>query len=196
VSIIKDIDSVEMINMLIAENLKELRRKRKLTLENVSELTGVSKSMLGQIERGESSPTISTLWKIANGLKVSFTSLMERVEQETVIINKADMTPVVSDQGRFRLFPIFPAHQDRSFEIIDLDLDPYAVSESQPHVEGTEEFTLVYEGALELVLGEGANERRYLIPKGSAIHYKSDVRHVYRNASMGTTRVVMVINYR
>lgn len=183
------------VNLVIAENLKGLRRQQKLTLDRVAELTGVSKSMLGQIERGESSPTISTLWKIANGLQVSFTSLMERVEQETELVHEAEMTPVVSDRGRFRLYPIFPAHQGRSFEIVDLDLSPGAVSESQPHAEGTEEFALVYEGELEIVLGEGEPETRHVLNQGAAIHYRADCRHQYRNVAAGTTRAAMVIHY-
>jgi Predicted transcriptional regulators len=64
------------LDQLIAQNLKRLREERKLSLDRVAELTGVSKSMLGQIERGDSSPTVATVWKIANGLKVSFTTLM------------------------------------------------------------------------------------------------------------------------
>lgn len=60
------------IQAIIAMNLVKLRKNRNLTLDQVSELTGVSKAMLGQIEKGKSTPTVTTLWKIANGLQVSF----------------------------------------------------------------------------------------------------------------------------
>ena len=56
--------------MKIGERLKEIRNTRQLTLDDVAELTGVSKPMLGQIERGQSSPTINILWKISTGLKI------------------------------------------------------------------------------------------------------------------------------
>ena len=59
--------------------LKEVRFKRGLTLDEASKLTGVSKAMLGQIERGESVPTISTLWKISTGLKLSFSEFLALV---------------------------------------------------------------------------------------------------------------------
>ena len=62
--------------------LKRVRTERGLTLEGTSELTGVSKAMLGQIERGESNPTISTLWKISTGLKLSFSELLEPKGEE------------------------------------------------------------------------------------------------------------------
>lgn len=59
------------IHLILANNLKLLREQRKLSLDKVAEMTGISKTMLGQIERGESSPSITTVWKIANGLKLS-----------------------------------------------------------------------------------------------------------------------------
>ncbi len=65
------------VNKIIAQNVKKLREKRKLTLDAASEITGVSRSMLAQIEKGDVNPTISVLWKIANGYKVSFTSIIE-----------------------------------------------------------------------------------------------------------------------
>ena len=68
---------MEDISQVIAKNLKEIREQRRLSLDRVAELTGVSKSMLGQIERGESNPTIQTVWKMANGLKVSLTALID-----------------------------------------------------------------------------------------------------------------------
>lgn len=62
------------IEQQVAENIKRLRKIRNYSLDQLSALTGVSKGMLAQIEKGSSSPTITTLWKIANGLQVSFTS--------------------------------------------------------------------------------------------------------------------------
>mgnify|MGYP001481338993 FL=1 len=55
---------MENIGHIVAENLKRLREERKLSLDAVAKSSGVSKSMLGQIERGVTNPTISTLWKM------------------------------------------------------------------------------------------------------------------------------------
>jgi len=182
------------MNRVIPENLKKLRAERKLSLGEAAELTGVSKSMLGQIERGESSPTIATLWKIATGLGVSFTALLESPDQEIEIVKEADMTPLLSDYGHFRLFPVVPAHQDRPFEILDLELDEDAISDSKPHAPGTEEFTFVYEGALEIVLG-GEEKHSFVVEKDCLMHYRADQHHTYKNAFAGTTKALMVIHY-
>lgn len=60
---------MEQINLKIGEKLKSIRMARTLSLDDTAALTGVSKPMLGQIERGQSIPTVTTLWKIATGLK-------------------------------------------------------------------------------------------------------------------------------
>ncbi|CAM5229306.1 hypothetical protein LSPH24S_04932 [Lysinibacillus sphaericus] len=62
---------MEEIHLIFARNLKAIREKEKLSLEKVSQLCGVSKTMIGQIERGESSPTLTTIWnELPTGLKV------------------------------------------------------------------------------------------------------------------------------
>ena len=79
---------MEDITLLVSQNLKKIRDEKKLSLDKLAELTGVSKSMLAQIERGESSPTIAVVWKIANGLKISFTSLLSAPQTDTQIVQK------------------------------------------------------------------------------------------------------------
>ena len=64
--------------MLLPATPGRIREQKKLTLDAAAALTGVSRSMLAQIEKGDVNPTISVLWKIANGYKVSFTSLLEQ----------------------------------------------------------------------------------------------------------------------
>ena len=65
------------VTQVVAGNARRIREQKKLTLDAAAAATGVSRSMLAQIEKGEVNPTISVLWKMANGYKVSFTSLME-----------------------------------------------------------------------------------------------------------------------
>lgn len=186
-------DQTDM-NLVIAQNLKSLRTEKQLSLGEAADRTGVSKSMLGQIERGESSPTISTLWKIATGLGVSFTSLMEYREQETQLVREADMKPLLADEGHFKLYPVIRASDDRPFEILDLELDPGAYSASRPHAQGTVEFVLVYQGAMEFFLGENGTQH-YIVKAGEVLHYRADQPHVYTNPNTETARAAMVIQY-
>ena len=182
------------MNTVIADNLREIRKGLGISLGEMAEKTGVSKSMIGQIERGESSPTISTLWKIATGLNIPFTTLLQMSGEEVQITKEADLRPVLNDHGHFRLFPIVPIRFDRNFEMLDLILDPSAVSESAPHADGTVEYVFVYEGEMTIMLGEAKTP--YVVNEGSVIHYPANQRHTYRNDSGRIVRAVMVIQYK
>ena len=69
-----------MDNQTIGKQLKKTRQNRNMTLDELAEVTGVSKPMLGQIERGQSAPTVTTLWKIATGMKIPFSSFLQPVQ--------------------------------------------------------------------------------------------------------------------
>ena len=83
----------------VGQNLRRLRNGLGLSLDEASKLTGVSKAMLGQIERGESSPTISTLWKISSGLKVNFTSLLDDNQNELVLVKKEEVEIIEEEKA-------------------------------------------------------------------------------------------------
>ena len=104
-----------MDNILLGPGVKVVINtdERKLSLDKVADLTGVSKSMLGQIERGESNPTISTCLKIANGLKISFTDLINPHKSDIVVLSKKEVEPLVEDDGRYKLYPFFPYEDGR-----------------------------------------------------------------------------------
>jgi XRE family transcriptional regulator, regulator of sulfur utilization len=183
--------NVENIVAVLGHNLKTYREDRKLSLDKVAELTGVSKTMLGQIERGESSPTITTVWKIANGLKTSFTALLQKPQIETVLIQKRNMQPLLEDDGRYRLYPFFPVETDRQFEVYMVELDGGATLHAEPHMEGTQEFITVFDGVLTVTVGES----EFTINNGDSIRFRADEPHVYKNAGDSIVRVSMVIYY-
>ena len=104
---------MENISQLVADNLKRLRKERKLSLDAVAQCSGVSKSMLGQIERGETSPTVSTLWKISYGLKISFMALLAKPETDVELVERSGVEPFTEDNGRYRMYPLCPFDTSR-----------------------------------------------------------------------------------
>ena len=143
---------MEPISRIVAENLRRLREERKLSLDAVAKSSGVSKSMLGQIERGVTSPTVSTLWKIAYGLKISFMALLAKPEMDMEIVERDEAGPFLEDEGRYRLYVMFPFDTARKFEMFAVELDAGARFDAAPHQEGTQEFITVFEGTLTLGL--------------------------------------------
>ena len=89
------------LQKVIGNNIKSIREQKKLTLDTAAKQTGVSRSMLAQIEKGDVNPTISVLWKIANGYKVSFTSLMDTHTEAPLLIRAGEVSPLVEDGGRY-----------------------------------------------------------------------------------------------
>ena len=137
---------MENINVVLAQNLKQIREQRKLSLDKVAEMSGISKTMLGQIERGESNPSIATVWKIANGLKVSFTALIHEPKSDASIVTGDDIQVLTEDNGRVRIYPHFPFEEGRRFEMYVLEMDEAALWSAEPHIDGTEEFITVLKG--------------------------------------------------
>lgn len=183
---------LDPLNTVIAENFRRLREARKLSLERVAELTGVSKSMLGQIERGESNPTVATLWKIAGGLRVSFTALINSPQPDTLVIQRSAIEPLVEDGGRYRLYPFFPYEEGRPFEMYMVEMERGSYLSAEPHGEGTQEFVTVFEG--ELTIRVGAEE--FTVGTGDSVRFKADRPHAYHNSGAGVTRLSMVIHYQ
>ncbi len=182
---------MENLNEIVAKNLRSIREEKKLSLDKVAELTGVSKSMLGQIERGESNPTITTVWKIANGLKVSFTTLINIPQHDTVIIKQNEIEPLIEDNGKYKLYPYFPYEDGRRFEVYSVELEKGGYLSADAHPEGTQEFITVFDGELTVRI----NGQEYLAEKGDSIRFKADKPHVYHNSGRELIRLSMVIYY-
>ncbi|PFJ18270.1 DNA-binding protein [Bacillus cereus] len=182
---------MEEIQLILVRNLKTIREKEKLSLEKVSQLTGVSKAMIGQIERGESSPTLTTIWKIANGLKVSFTSLINNPQPDTKVVLRNDVQVLSEDNGRYKVYPSFPFQDNRHFEIYTVEIETEGNLRSEAHKEGTEEFITVFEGELTIEV----NNCQYKLNSGDSIRFKADRPHSYNNSGRTLTRLCMTIYY-
>lgn len=180
------------LNKIIAANLRRIRDEKKLSLDRVAELTGVSKSMLGQVERGESNPTITTIWKIASGLRISFTSLVNRPQADTVLVGREAVEPLSGDDGRYRVYPLFPYEEGRRFEMYTVEIEPGGRFSSDSHGDNTQEFITVFDGELTLTV----NGRDYKAVRGDSIRFRADRPHGYGNAAGTTARLSLVIHYQ
>lgn len=164
----------------VGKNLKHMRKERHLSLDKLAEATGVSKAMLGQIERGESSPTLNTLWKLATGLKVSFSSLISgRMQDSNQLIKFSDVDVLVEENGLMKIYPQFTFDNIRGFEMFILELEPGCNHKSEPHDHGVEEYIIVSEGEVSIFV----DEKEYKLKKGDALRYFADKEHSYCNFS-------------
>ena len=112
------------IGQIIAHNLKKLREERNLSQGQLAELAGVSKVIISQIEKGDSNPTINTIWKLTGALELPYTSLLEMESVKTVHIKKEDITELVED--KYHIFSYYPKNAERNFEVYQTEMEAAA----------------------------------------------------------------------
>lgn len=162
----------------IGKVLKKIRFERELTLDNVAALTGVSKTMLGQIERGVSIPTISVLWKIAKGLQISLSTLFnEPAQQYQPVHILKDLQPVYDENNKMILYNIFPFNPFSGFEYFYIILKPGAAHHSDSHRNAVEEYVIVTQGCLTLQV----ESQTFTLSAPAKINFRANVPHCYEN---------------
>jgi transcriptional regulator with XRE-family HTH domain len=179
----------------IGKNIQKLRNARNLTLNVLSERSGVSKAMLSQIESDKVNPTIATVWKIAKGLGVDLPDLLDAdgTIKRKFVVNRSEAIKILDTAEHGVTIKVFsPLEMAGDLEIYMLIFDPKSVLSSEPHFPGTEEFLTVIKGSITVQAGENISE----LHKGDFLAYHADITHTITN-NAGTTNAVvhMVVRY-
>lgn len=181
------------INKHISLTLKGLRRERGWSLDKAALETGVSKAMLGQIEREESSPSIATLWKIASGFRTSFSSFIEDISTDfnNPVYRAGQPQQLHTMDDKIRIMPLFPFDNELNFELFNIELLPGCEHLSPPHEHGVIEHVIVVDGAMELLVNGIWKSLR----KGEGIRFNANQPHGYRNTTLGIASFHDIIHY-
>lgn len=176
------------IHARLAASLKAARKNRNLSLDAVSKLSGVSRSMVSQIERGESSPTVATLWNLTQVLKVDFAGLVDGGTSGIEVI-RAGRSPVIDGLGTgCRIRILSPAATVGRSEIYELMFDAGGRLDSQPHALGCREILTVLDGGVTVVAGP--DEAR--LATGDTGRYAADRPHEI-TADGGPARALLIV---
>jgi transcriptional regulator with XRE-family HTH domain len=169
--------------------LKEARRVQGLSLDAVAKLSGVSRSMVSQIERGESSPTISTLWNLTRALQVDFAGLLDTAQAEHRIETlRADQVPTIDNLAKnVRIRILSPPEEAGKHEVYELLFSLDGVLDSKPHARGAREHLTLIEGVLDVTSGEATSR----LQAGDTARYNADVAH--RISAVGAARAFLVV---
>lgn len=182
-----------MINSIIAKNLKVFRQARKWSLTKAAEQTNVSKAMLGQIERGESSPTIATIWKIAKGFHVPMSAIIEEntaaLSTDTEQQEQLTKSLISFDNIEFKVLFAFDP-------LVGCEMFAHNVKQgkthlSQPHERGVIEDIIVISGTVDILI----NDNWKSITAGNTLRFNADVAHGYRNSSTQIAVFHNIIHY-
>ena len=177
---------------VVGGNLRRLRTRRGLSLERLAQISGVSRAMLGQIELGQSAPTINVLWKIARALEVTFSALISARTQSGALVLRASESKLLTSKDRsFTSRALFPFDEPRRVEFYELHLSGGASEVADPHPPGTSENLVVTAGTIEIdVAGE-----THKLETGDSILFEADTPHVYRNPGKVEGVMYLVMTY-
>lgn len=168
---------MDYLSQNVAVNLKRIRTSKGMSLDAVSEQTGVSKSMLAQIEKGTANPSLGVLGKICSGLRIEFQELIQSPPITSCLVNTEDMVPTKEILGKYKVWTCFPYEDNRKAEIYKIEIEPGCVYVSGGHGEKTREYISVLEGQLTIeCLGE-----KNIVKKTEVFRFETDQMHKYRN---------------
>lgn len=179
----------------VGDTLAALRQAQALSLDELSRKAGVSKSMLSQIERAQTNPTVAVVWRLANALGVSMPELLgvATAPPPTIELVPAQATPSLrSPDGLCELRILGPIDLAGQFEWYELKMQPGGALESSPHEPGALEHITLVGGALEVQ----SQDMRQRLKPGETARYAADRPHALRNTGKTTTTAWLVVAHR
>jgi XRE family transcriptional regulator, regulator of sulfur utilization len=174
----------------LGKTVQRLRKAYNLSLADLSEQSGVAKSIISQIERNETNPTLATIWRLSQALDVSIERVLQAADDGPFLEKslRGDTPLLVSQDGKCRLAIIGWIKTVEWLQWYDFSAEPGGVLESDAHQRGSVESLSVSEGELEIEVG-GAIEHA---KAGETLRYRCDRPHAIRNVSQKTASATMV----
>lgn len=182
---------MSQIDKNIAYNLKRIRKSRNLSLDMLSEKTGVSKSMLGQIERGESNPTVTTVSKIMEGIKVPFEELIYKREDQIVPVEKKNFALYKDKEGEFKVEVIFPYSRERSFELFYMELEAKGCYCGNIYGDNTWLYAIAYKGNVTVMI----EDEEYQIQEGNSLRLPAFKGYSMSNRGPEQAQLYLILSH-
>jgi XRE family transcriptional regulator, regulator of sulfur utilization len=174
----------------LGKTIQRLRKAYNLSLSELSEQSGVAKSIISQIERNETNPTLSTIWRLSQALDVSIERVLQGSEDEPFLekSSKGDTPILVSDDGKCRLAIIGWIKTVEWLQWYEFSADPGGILDSDPHQRGSVECLSVSDGELEVEVGGIVEHAK----AGETLRYRCDRPHTIRNRTKEPASAMMV----
>jgi|BioPla2DNA2_1021312.scaffolds.fasta_scaffold77656_2 transcriptional regulator with XRE-family HTH domain len=178
----------------IGVNLHRERKRKQLSLEELSEASQVSKAMLSQIETGKVNPTVAVLWKIVQALGIDFGVLLQSGSEDNrrFEVNRgSQITSLVTQQSGTLFRVISPVSMANELEFYHVTQEPGCTHHSAGHLPGTEELIAVLKGSIKVKAGNNEAELR----KGDFLAFEADLPHAITTISTGKSEFQMVVRF-
>jgi transcriptional regulator with XRE-family HTH domain len=171
----------------VGARLRSLRRQRGLSMQLLAERSSLSVNAIGRVERGESSPTVSSLHRCARALGVSVTAFFETQPERSIVLVRRNGRP--RSQGDGVLVESLGAGlEGQSLGPFLMTVLPGAGGE-RPIAHGGEEFAHCVEGEVEYLV----NDVWYRLEAGDSLLFQASQPHAFRNTSLEKAVVLLVV---
>lgn len=190
----KPAEPADAVSSHLCRRVKQLRIERDWSLDSLSKACGVSRSMLSQIERNQTNPTLAVMFRIAQAFGMSLGQLVETpgATSNVDVIRASDRAYHYRSDKDCEIRTLSPLHLEKDVEFYEVTLQPGGALRSSPHFEGTREFLTVQKGSVRV---ESAGDAEELEP-GDSASYRADVPHAIVNAGRSAAVIFLVDIYR
>ncbi|HEY0439658.1 MAG TPA: XRE family transcriptional regulator [Xanthobacteraceae bacterium] len=174
----------------LGKTIQRLRKAYNLSLSELAEQSGVAKSIISQIERNETNPTLATIWRLSQALDVSIERVLAAHEEDPFVdrVDRAETPVLVSEDGKVTLAITGWIRTVEWLQWYDLTAEPGGELDAEGHQRGSIECLSVLSGTLEVDVA-GHVER---VEAGGTVRYRCDRRHTIRNVGSEPARATMV----
>lgn len=180
-----------MIEITIGNQLKHYREQQSLSLDEVSALTEVSKTSLSNIEHGNTSPSINTLWKLAKGLSLPISYFFAEKDISYEKVNMNNLKSIESGDHLVKIFTAFSRNPTDTFEVLFLELDSGARRSSKAHSSGTNEILIPIDGKI----GIRILDNEILLSKNEIFRFDATIDHEYFNVTNQKSKFICIMTY-
>jgi transcriptional regulator with XRE-family HTH domain len=187
-------DLADAINRHLGGRVKQLRTAKGWSLDALANASGVSRSMLSQIEREQANPTLAVTMRIAQAFGMPLGDLLEMpgATSAVTVIRAGDRAYHYRSDKFCRLRTLSPLNLEKDVEFYEVQLQPGGALRSAPHFEGTREFMTVQKGQVRLESGSDSEE----LAAGDSVSYRADVPHAVINTGKTEALLFLVDIYR
>ena len=174
---------------VVAENIRKLREKRKISLSQLAQSAGIGKSTLSQLESGVGNPSIETLWAIASALGVPFHAIVTAARPKVCVVRAGGGIQIDAEEAAIHSHLLTSHTQRGTFEFYVIEAEPGRVHRARAHFKGSVEYIYLLRGRLRVGPADGQIE----LKPGDLAWFGADVEHVYE--AVRKSRYVMIVAY-
>ncbi|HMI82445.1 MAG TPA: XRE family transcriptional regulator [Polyangiaceae bacterium] len=184
----------DLVSGHLRKRVKQLRGERAWSLDALARASGVSRSMLSQIERGQANPTVAVTFRIARALGISLAELLEAPGTTTSItaIRAQDRAYHYRSDRHCTIRTLSPLNLEKDVEFYEVELAEGGELRSAAHFRGTREFLTVQKGRVRVESGADGED----LAKGDSVSYRADLPHSIINVGSGPALLFLVDIYR